>query len=67
MKKKGMDNIFKGVLAIGTVVGGSAMISDTDVVYAAEFEQSEEAEIVLPSEDEGTDTVEEESCGNRHP
>ena len=38
MKKKKVDKILKGVLTVGTVIGGANVMSDADMVYAAELE-----------------------------
>ena len=58
MRKK-VNNILKGALAAGTVLGGSAVISDVDVVYAAEMEKPESSEIVISSSDEGSRSTDE--------
>ena len=57
MKKSKMNHIFKGALTVGTVFGGSAMISDLDVVYAAAQDELlenedkiDDVDAVLPAE-----------------
>lgn len=40
MKKKKVDKILKGVLTVGTVIGGANVMSDADMVYAMEEELS---------------------------
>ena len=52
MHKKKINSVLKGVLVAGTAVGGAAVMTEADVVYAAENEYQPEEEIVLPLEDE---------------
>lgn len=60
MKKDKVNNILKGAFAAGAVFGGSAMISDVDMVYAAEFENSDEiGEAII--EEEAPDELEEDN------
>ena len=62
MKRDKINNILKGAFAVGTVLGGSALFSDMDVVYASELEESGSEDIVLPSDDESSDYAED--CGS---
>ena len=57
MHKKKMKSVLKGVLVAGTAVGGAAVMTEADVVYAAENEYLPEEEIVLPLEDETEEEV----------
>ena len=45
MKKKKVDKILKGVLTVGTVIGGANVMSDADMVYAAELETDSTAPV----------------------
>ena len=50
MHKKRVNSVLKG--ALGTAIGGASVMTEANVVYAAENEFSEGEEIVLPLEDE---------------
>ena len=52
MHKKRVNSVLKGVLVAGTAIGGASVMTEANVVYAAENEFSEGEEIVLPLEDE---------------
>ena len=52
MKKKKVDKILKGVLTVGTVIGGANVMSDADLVYAAENEIPRPSDdIIIPDSD----------------
>ena len=63
MKRDKINNILKGAFAVGTVLGGSAVFSDMDVIYASELEEPDSADIVLPSDNEVSDYTDDSGEG----
>ena len=41
MERKKIDSIMKGVAVAGIVVGGAGVVADSDLVYAAEVEETD--------------------------
>lgn len=52
MKKKTVNNIFKGIVGVGLTLGGVSVLSDANIVYAEELDQQLQEQLEQPTVEE---------------